>query len=389
MKNSRSELDGHATTEGTARFASRVLGKGKIPKGHFRRVEGSGLTLTSLGMGTYLGEADEGTNHAVEEAALLSLRSGAINVLDTAINYRHQRAERSLGRALAQAVGAKLVARDEVFLSTKNGYLAPDSESGLSPRAYVQQELIGTRALAPTDIVGGSHAMSVPFLRDQLARSLNNLGVATVDLLYLHNPGEAQLEEVGRKAFFERLRSAFEFYEEARRKGRLVSYGLATWDSFRMGRTDPGYLSLEEVAGLAQEVGGTEHGFRFVQFPLNLMMTEAYQLRNQLVRGERSTLLQAAHALGIATFSSVPLLQGQLTHGGVVLPGLSPAQSALQFARSAPYHLAPLVGQKDRAHLEENLRVAEFPPLGEKDFSRMIDDEASGGPGPRQARGTS
>jgi aryl-alcohol dehydrogenase-like predicted oxidoreductase len=365
-----SELKGHATAEGTRAFASRPHPDGAVVRSHFREFEG--LTVSSLGIGTYLGEIDEATDRAVESAIVRSLASGAVNVVDTAINYRHQRAERSVGRALRSALRQSGVTREGLFLSTKNGYLAPDAESPLSPRSYIQQELIGTGALRPEDIVGGSHAMSVPYLRDQLARSLRNLGLATVDLLYLHNAAESQLPEVGRKVFFDRLRSAFEFYEEARRKGRLSFYGLATWGSLRAGRNDPEYLSLEEAVSVAREVGGEAHGLRFIQFPFNLMMAEAAQLRNQVVRGTRKTLLEAAHDLGVGTFSSVPLLQGQLTRGIPPLPKMSAGQTALQFARSAPHHLAPLVGQKGAEHVDENLAIASRPPLDAATFERLL-----------------
>lgn len=364
------EVEGFATPEGTRRFSARSRAQGRTDPAHFRTAEG--LSLSSLGLGTYLGEPDAETDREVERAVSASLGSGAVNVVDTAINYRYQRAERSVGRALARAIGEGMAARDEVFVSTKNGYLAPDAESGLSPRAYIQQELIGTGALSPEDIVDGSHAMSVPYLRDQLARSLRNLGLATVDLLYLHNAPEAQLESVGRNVFFERLRAAFTFYEEARKKGRLRYYGLATWDSLRAARSDAGYLSLEEAVATAAEVGGPSHGFRFVQFPFNLNMAEAAQLRNQVVEGTRTTLLDAAHRLGIGTFSSVPLLQGRLARGAASLPGLTGAQSALQFARSAPHHLAPLIGQKTSEHVEENLAVARQPPLAVAEFEKML-----------------
>lgn len=365
------EISGRASPKGTRTFAEGARRAQKVSSDHFRSF--GDLELSSLGMGTYLGEMDESTDRAVEEAVVASLASGAVNVIDTAINYRHQRAERCVGRGLARAIREGKVQRDQVFISTKNGYLAPDSESGLSPRVYVQQELVGTGALSPSDIVGGSHAMSVPYLRDQLARSLNNLGLATVDLLYLHNAPEAQLVEVGRKVFFDRLRSAFEFFESARRKDRVVSYGLATWDALRKSRNEEGYLSLEEAVGVAREVAGSGHGFRFVQFPFNTLMPEAFQLRNQLVSGERVSLLEAAHRLGVGTFSSVPLMQGALAQGSARRHGLTSAQAALQFARSTPNHLAPLAGQKGLAHVRENLDVAKVPRLSDPEFLRLID----------------
>lgn len=368
--NTVDETTGRATPQGTHAFVDRSQREHGIPPSNFR--EAKGLRLGSLGVGTYLGKANPETDHEVEEAIVASLRSGAVNVLDTAINYRSQRAERSVGRALARAVQEGIASREELFVSTKNGYLAPDAESDLSPREYIQRELIGTGALSPQDIVNGSHAMSVPYLRDQLARSLANLKLETVDLLYLHNAPEAQLEAVGKHLFFERLSAAFGFYENARARGRIGWYGLATWDSLRAGRTEAGYVSLEEIVELAEDVGGPEHGLGFIQFPFNLMMPEAAVLRNQMVKGERMTLFEAAHTLGLGTFSSVPLLQGQLTEGETGPQSLTAAQRSLQFARSAPHHIGALVGQKRATHVKENLSVANLPPLYEAEFREML-----------------
>ena len=110
-------------------FRRRAVDAHHLPAGHFR-TDPKGLALSSLGLGTYIGRPDAPTDLAVEQAVGLCLASGRINVLDTAINYRYQRAERSIGRSLGRAiVRFRVVARDEIFVSTKNGYLAPDGES--------------------------------------------------------------------------------------------------------------------------------------------------------------------------------------------------------------------------------------------------------------------
>ena len=117
-------LRGYATDEGSALYKER------FPKlknsGHFRNVEfAGGLTLSSIGLGTYLGEADDAADADYTDAITTALQSG-INTLDTAINYRHQRSERNIGAALAKLVSAAEITREEVFISTKAGYLSFD-----------------------------------------------------------------------------------------------------------------------------------------------------------------------------------------------------------------------------------------------------------------------
>lgn len=364
-------IPGAATPEGTRRFARRAAQAHHVPASHFREAPG-GLALSSFGLGSYIGAPDRVTDDAVLQATVVCLQSGRVNVLDTAINYRYQRAERSIGRGIAQAVAHGPVRRDEVFVSTKAGYLAPDGESRTAPNQWIETELVAKEILDPADIVDDCHAMSVSYLRDQFERSRNNLGLEVIDLLYLHNAPDAQLPSVGHDEFLRRLTEAFGLLEELRTAGRLGAYGLATWDCLRAARGSPGYFSLEEGVAAAQSAGGEKHGFRFIQFPFSLGMPEAAVQPNQSVKGDRVTLFEAARRLGVGCFTSVPLLQGQLAKVGPVSDGLSAAQTAIQFARSAPGTLGPLVGQKSPTHLAENLHLADRPPWEDREFQTYL-----------------
>ena len=363
--------DGLATPEGTARFRERGVERRHLPASHFRSAPG-GLQVSSLGLGTYIGPPDAPTDLAVEHSVQVSLTSTRVNVLDTAINYRHQRAERSIGRALARLLEKGEVARDEVVVATKGGYFAPDAESRLSPDAWVRQELIEAGVVKPSEIVDGCHAMTPRYLADQFDRSRKNLGLEAIDLLYLHNGPDAQLPAVGREEFERRLEAAFAFYEELRGKGILGHYGIATWECLRVPRAEAEYFSLASAVRIAEKVGGAKHGFRYIQFPFNLAMPEAFAVHNQLVGDDRLTLFEAAARLGVGCFTSVPLLQGQLARAGPKKRGLSAAQTALQFARSAPGTLGPLIGQKSTEHLAENLEVAGIPPWDDAAFREML-----------------
>ncbi len=371
-------LPGCASASGTARFRDRAVRERALPHEHFRTAPGS-LALSSIGLGTYIGPPDGPTDLAVEQAVTVCLTSGRVNVLDTAINYRYQRAERSVGRALARAVARGTVGRDEVFVATKNGYLAPDGGAGAPPSDWVEQGLIRPGILDPEDLVDGSHAMSRSFLADQFERSRANLGVETIDLLYLHNGPDAQLPSVGRERFLERLEEAFRLFESLRDGGRLGAYGLATWGCLRVPPSDPTHFPLESAVRVARKVGGADHGLRFVQFPFSLAMPEAWTHPTQPVGKERHSALAAATKLSLGCFTSVPLAQGRLARGGPRRSGLSAAQTAVQFARSAPGTIGPLVGQKGPEHLSENLELAGRPPWDEPTFSACVAGRASAG----------
>ncbi|MBY0405453.1 MAG: hypothetical protein K2X66_16245, partial [Cyanobacteria bacterium] len=119
-------ISGFATSGGTRRFCDRFESSGAVSDQHFR-ITPQGLVLSSLGMGSYLGNPDAHTDMEMVEATKLSVESGAINVLDTAINYRYQNSERSIGKALGEMIEAGRLQRDEVFVCSKNGFLTTDA----------------------------------------------------------------------------------------------------------------------------------------------------------------------------------------------------------------------------------------------------------------------
>ena len=364
-------IDGRATPEGTERAWVAHQARHGLPARHVRRGP-DGHRLGSIGLGTYLGRPDAATDRAVEEAVRLVLDSGRANVVDTAINYRLQRAERSVGRALASLAAAGRLDRSAIFLSTKAGYLAPDGESPAGPAAWLRAEILGTARIDPSEIVGGSHCMSPRYLHDQVARSRENLGVATIDLVYLHNAPEAQREAVGAEEFDRRLGAAFGAFEAMRRDGTIGAYGLATWDSLRAAPDAPGYLSLARALEIARDVGGAAHGLRYLQFPFNVAMPEAATRRNQPIGASDRTLFEAATELGLGCFTSVPLLQGELARSGPHFGRESRTVSALQFARSAPGTIGALVGAKGPEHLSEDLAVAALEPWSPAEFAARL-----------------
>ncbi len=368
-------LQGFATEEGTARYRDRFAGR--ADEQHFRFEQG--LWLSSIGVGTYLGQPDEGADRAYEEAVARAVALGA-NVLDTAANYRFQRSERSIGAALRQLAGEGSFAREEIVVCTKGGYLPfdggpPAGQAGV--RAYVEETFVRTGVATLEEIAAGSHCMTPRYLEHQVAQSLRNIGLETIDVYYVHNP-ETQLSVVTRAEFETRLGAAFAQLEEERSAGRIRHYGVATWNGFRAEPQAKGYHALERMWELAREAGGEEHGFRFVQLPFNLAMPEALVLDNQPHRGARLSLLEAAKALGVTVVASASIMQGKVArdlpeHIREPLGSLgSDAQTAIQFVRSTPGVSVALVGMGRAAHVEENLSLAAVPPARAADYQRLF-----------------
>ena len=361
-----------ATLAGTTRYRDRF--KNSAAENHFRKQQD--LWLSSIGTGTYLGNADDETDARYAAAVARAVKLGA-NVIDTAANYRFQRSERAIGKALRQLTEAEGFSRDEIVICTKGGYLPFDGAPPRDIRRYIEETFVKPGIAGFEDFAGGSHCMTPRYLQNQLEQSLRNMNLECVDVYYIHNP-ESQLGQVTEEEFYLRLRAAFEALEKARARGQLKFYGVATWNGFRLERGAGGYHSLDRIVGVAREVGGESHGFRFIQLPFNLTMPEALTLSNEVLGNDQVSTLEAAAGLGVTAISSASIFQGRLAQG---LPkdlretlGLLPtdAQSAIQFVRSAPGICTALVGMSTLEHVEDNLRLAAIEPLQLEQFMQLF-----------------
>lgn len=97
-----------ATAEGTAHYKTRF--SDRLPNDHFRQAEG--LWMSSVGLGSYLGNADERTDEAYRLAVKRAAELGC-NVFDAAANYRFQRSERSFGQAFSELFAAGSLQRED------------------------------------------------------------------------------------------------------------------------------------------------------------------------------------------------------------------------------------------------------------------------------------
>ncbi len=367
-------LNGCATMEGTVRYRDRF--KDIAAEDHFRQAQD--LWLSSIGIGTYLGEADEECDCRYTEAIARAVELG-VNVIDTAANYRFQRSERSVGAALKGLI-ARGFARDEIVVCTKAGYLPFDGAPPRDVRQYIEDTFVRPGIASFTEIAGGAHCMTARYLQNQLRQSLRNMGIDCVDVYYVHNP-ESQLSSVSPEDFWRRLRAAFEFLEQSAAQGKIKNYGVATWNGFRAEPDAREYHSLARISGIAREVAGDAHHFRFIQLPVNLAMPEALFFQNQELDEEYMSVLQAADRLGVTVVASGSIMQGQVARG---LPEWirdslgslgTDAQTGIQFARSAPGITTALVGMSHVAHVEENLQLISVAPAQAEDLISVFDQE--------------
>ncbi|MEO6527190.1 MAG: aldo/keto reductase [Gemmatimonadaceae bacterium] len=347
-----------ATTAGTRRFAERI----GAHREEFHRTLPRRLTVSALGLGTYLGDCTDDEDHAYASTVRAAIADG-VNIIDTASNYRCQRSERAVGRAVEELIASGEGRRDELVICSKGGYVALDGEPPASREQYdtwLETTLIAPGVVARDELVRAGHSIAPVFLAHQLAQSRANLRLRTIDVYYVHNP-EEQLLALDRAAFRDRIRAAFTMLEERAERGDIVGYGCATWVGLRVGPEHRQHVTLAELVAIAREIAGATHHFRAVQLPVSLAMPEAARVATQPLGRKLVTLLEAADALGVGVVASAPLMQGRLTSGlpdevRQLFPECSTdAQRALRFASSLPGVATVLAGMRRPAHLTENL----------------------------------
>jgi aryl-alcohol dehydrogenase-like predicted oxidoreductase len=335
----RSMLAGHATRDGVGRFIAQ-FGEGSVD---FYRANRE-ISISSLGIGTNLGATNNETDIAYARAVYTALRGG-VNLVDTSLNYRHQRSERAVAAGLRAFIQRSGGARDGIVLCSKGGYLVP----GAFP----------VNTIGVGKVEGALHSMAPAFLADQIERSRWNLGVETIDIYYLHNP-EAQLEFTEFPVFMRNIRVAFEQLEFAVSNGLIQYYGTSTGGGFRSGA-----LSLRALVEAARLVAGDKHHFRFLQLPFNWKMQEA--LTRGVDRG--ANVLDVAAEFELTVIANSTLLQARTLRSLFMEFSKMPpyqytdAQWAIQFARSTPGISSAMIGMREKTHVVENLAISKMPPL--------------------------
>lgn len=204
---------GQATEDGTIRFSER--NKEEVHAEHFKTFYGTNWKVGSIGLGTYMGPPDDINDFYIYNAVKSCVLSGGVNMIDTAINYRYMKSERAVGKAISTLCQKYEYDRNEFVISSKIGYVPEDADNGKRCHAFVQH-LIEGNIISMEDIIFDDkkrpvHCIHPAYLNEQLNLSLANLGLKTIDILYLHNVVESQGAIMPADQFMDRLAKAFEF----------------------------------------------------------------------------------------------------------------------------------------------------------------------------------
>jgi len=273
------------------------------------------------------------------------------------------------------------VDRDAVVVATKGGFLPFDGARPADPTGYVRETFVEDGPVDSADLAAGYHCIAPDAIEALLDRSLDALGLETIDCYYVHNP-ETQLAENSREAVYDQLEATFEQLERRADAGDIQHYGVATWDAFRVPADHEKYLSLPEVVerarAAAKSADNTATHFRAIQLPFNVFMADAFTVESHEGPDGPQSALWFAHEAGLDVFTSASILQGRLAREmpdsvEAKLSGESRAQRAINFARSAPGVTCSLVGTGSVEHARENVDAGRYEPLGADAFDAIFE----------------
>ena len=303
------QTPGHATAGGTAAYAVRMIGRSthaNLSPG-YTTLGATGLTTSRLGFGGYRTGMQEPEHR---DALMNAIRSGC-NLIDTSTNYMDGDSERLIGSVVGVLIQKGEISREELIVVSKIGYVQGDNLK----RAQAREK---AGSPYPEMVKYGDgiwHCLHPDFLADQLALSLDRLGLETVDVLLLHNAeyflsdahhrGQTDLASV-RDEFYRRLHTAFTYLEAQVAAGRIRYYGVSS-NTCTSDPNDAEVTSLARMLDAARQAAGKgEHHFRVLQLPMNLFESRA-ALTPNTGPGNGETVLGLAQHDQVAVLVNRPL----------------------------------------------------------------------------------
>jgi len=332
--------------ESNTEFTYNILGK-------------TDLLVSEVGFGSYRIDVRSSLNREALKKALLS----GINLIDTSSTYTDGNSELLVGDVLKELATDNMLSRESIVIVTKGGYLQGQN--------FTLSQLRKKDNKPFKDLVeyqkGLEHCIHPEFLEDQIQRSLDRLGLETIDIYLLHNP-EYYLKwaknnnidiEVARKEYYLRIKKAFEHLEKEVQKGRIKYYGISS-NTFPSSTDDFDFTSLEKVIEIAKEISSNNH-FSVIEFPMNLAETNAYTNVNQ---SNNMTLLQLAQSNNIGILINRPL-NAIFDNKLITL-----AEPTVQYSSDAPI----INNEFKKILIQEKMIFKELKHYGDKAFLSKIEN---------------
>lgn len=325
-------------------------------------------------MGGFAPEAyrEENYTYSYKDAFLESIKQGN-NHFDTALSYRYTKSTQELAEALKEAFEKNLIQRDELVLSAKAGFIPLDYPFPKNPYGWIDEELVKKDRCTKEDIISDQYCLTPEFIEYSLDRTLDILGVESMDIFYIQNP-EFALGFIPREALYQKLEKAFVKCEELIQKGKIKAYGIATWNAFMYESTNQEFLALKDMVSLAGQ------GFRHVLFPYSLAKIQAATIKSQPIGSKYVSLFEAASELELGMTTVSPFLRMNLFKAPFgnsfrALCGayeMSDVQRALQFSRSNGFSMTTVFSSQNVNHIRHNYELKAMKKIPNSSYAKIF-----------------
>lgn len=289
--------------------------------------------------GAPLGNLFEPVSEETARATLVAAWDHGVRLFDTAPFYGLGLSERRFGEAL------RTRPRGDFVLSTKVGrLLTPDSNAAAARDGFVQ----GLPFRADFDY-------SYHGTRRSIEDSLHRLGLARIDVVYIHDVGEDTHGDGWREAFAAAMHGAVTALREMRADGTIAAWGLG------VNRIEPCLMALERSDPDVFLIAGRYTLLDTAALD-DLLPRCAGRGVQVVVGGPYNSGLLA----GGATFdyaAAPPALAARAEAIGAICQrhGVDLKAAALQFCAAGPAVASVIPGARTPLEVEENVRLMAAP----------------------------
>ncbi len=302
--------------------------------------------LSRLGLGTHLGDFSDEVSGQYQKAIAYALQNGIASI-DGAINYRGMRSEKDEGAAIRKLISDGVLQREDFCITSKAGLLFGDITERMNPRMYLDREL-KPRGITEKDFCeydGLLQTLNPAFFEIALEKSLQNLGLETIDIHYIHIP-EITRAGTDEASFYDSMESLFCWYESKVAEGKIRYFGLALEFMGKEPENEKWHFELEELKQRALKAGNGDTHLKYVIYEYNIGCSYPVTAVSQTVDGQAVTLAEACRRLGFETVASMPFAMGEALKD-------HSAKELLEFALGGADHV--IVGSKSMEHIRELL----------------------------------
>ncbi len=310
-----------------------------------------GLSLSSIGLGTYLGGEDASTDAGYEASVAVGAR-----LRDQRLRHRDQlpRPEERAGHRPRPREGLRRgPRRARRGLRLDQGRLSARRRRRRARRRTRRywDDTFSSTGLAPeAEIAQGCHCIAPGYLADQIERSRREPRPRDDRPLL-----PAQRRDAARRGRADDLPDAPRGGGPSARGAprRRADRGVGARDLGRPARAagaPRAPVARRQSSSSRARSRGEEHHFRGVQLPFNLAMARRWASARRRTARSACRRSSSRATSGLAAFGSASILQGRLAGelpdeiADAFPEARTAAQQALQFSRSAPGMTAALVG---------------------------------------------